>query len=396
MRTRHTLQLFSLFLVIFIDTFGYFFVIPAIAILTTSDTGLASQLSASHRELLCSIALMLSPLAFITLSPIAGRWSDRIGRKRTILYCLVASVLGFLIPLIGILTRQLWMVLLGRFLAGAGTTSQPIAQAAITDISKGKAKAFQLGLIGLAMTLAMVLGPLGPRALGTSTVMPYLIASLLSVFNIALLVLTFRETHPPETNTLPFTQRLRLFTPTIVLLLFAFLCGELVWSGYYQAAYLGFLSHEFHTIPAQHDRFIAEVGLWMCIGLTLVYRLWLMIANTRTITLISLLCFGTGFIVLFYSDTLAHHWLIMPMIALTFGTFYPSILDLISNHTPKHSQGWMLGVASQLLGLAWMLTAFVHSYPSTWILGACSALCVITLAALGVSTYTQSNQATDT
>jgi MFS family permease len=366
-------RLLSLFMVIFIDTFGYFFVMLAISRLINSPHGLLPSATPKHRQWLYEITLMLSPLAFITLSPVAGRLSDRIGRKKTIGFCLLASLLGFVIPLIGIATKRVWPIMLGRFIAGAGTTSQPIAQAAITDFSQGKRKAFNLGLIGLSMTLAMVLGPLGAGyCQGNAT--PYWIGTALAVINLLLLLTTFTETHTPNTTPVALMQRLQLLTKPILCLLLTFLLGELVWSGYYQAAYLGFLKTEFSLTSSKVGVFMAYVGLWMCLGLTIVYHFWLKRSSARSIGLLSLIIFTASYIVLLSTNTILSHWLIIPFIAITFGTFYPSILHLISEHTPQHSQGWMLGVASQVLGLAWMLTAFSVNFSSHVILGLCSVL----------------------
>jgi MFS family permease len=376
---QSSLRLLSLFMVIFIDTFGYFLVMLAIQGLVFSPHGLLpSQTSTQERQWLLEITLMLSPLAFITLSPIAGRLSDRIGRKRIIGYCLIASLLGFVIPLLGIAYKQLWLVMLGRFIAGAGTTSQPIAQAAITDFSSGKRKAFNLGLIGLSMTLAMVLGPLGAGYCKGFTT-PYWIGTVLAVLNLILLATTFTETHPPETTAITLCERFGLLNKPILYLLCAFLLGELVWSGYYQAAYLGFLHKEFNLSQTQIGTFMAYVGAWMCLGLTVIYRLGLKFFSPRTLCQLSIITFTISLITLLSINTVQAHWLLIPVVALTFGIFYPSILFLISERTPQHSQGWMLGVASQLLGLAWMVTFFSIGFSSHIILSACCTLSLIAI-----------------
>ena len=52
------------------------------------------------------------------------------------------------------------------------------------------------------------------------------------------------------------------------------------------------------------------------------------------------------------------HWIMVIPAALFCGTAYPTLLELISENTPKEHQGWILGVASTLLGFAWMVTGF--------------------------------------
>ena len=116
--------LWPLFLVIFIDSLGYFIVLPVLARLYFHTQFLGAYMSMHERHLIFSVTLMLSPLAFITLSPIAGRASDLMGRKKVIGICLIGSLVGFVLPIIGILYHKLSLILGGRFIAGAGTTSQ--------------------------------------------------------------------------------------------------------------------------------------------------------------------------------------------------------------------------------------------------------------------------------
>jgi MFS transporter, DHA1 family, tetracycline resistance protein len=372
MQPSHS-RLQALFLVIFIDTLGYFIVMLAIKQLVPSS--------------LVSVTLMLSPLAFIIFSPIVGRLSDKIGRKRSILYCLVASLLGFVIPLIGIKYQQTWAIMLGRFIAGLGTTSQPIAQASIADFSSGKKKAFNLGLIGLSMTLAMVLGPLAAGHLN-DVATPYWIGTVLSLVNIALLLTSFSETHTPIKHDPPTSERgWRLLNTQIILVMLSFFCGELIWSGYYQAAYLGFLHSEFNQTASQLTIFIATIGLCMCLGLTVLYPLWLKISSIYRVGLSSMALFTVLFIPLLIHNQMYMHWAMVPFIALLVGTFYPSILHTISDLTPAHSQGWMLGIASQLLGAAWMITVFCIGFNSQLI-----ALLCILLGCVACLTFTLSGK----
>ena len=374
---QSSLRLLSLFMVIFIDTFGYFLVMLAIQGLIMSPQGLLpNHTSTQERQWLLEVTLMLSPLAFITLSPIAGRLSDRIGRKKTIFYCLIASLLGFVLPLLGIGLKKLWLVMLGRFIAGAGTTSQPIAQAAITDFSSGKHKAFNLGMIGLSMTLAMVLGPLGAGYCKTFS-SPYWIGTALAVLNLALLAFTFTETHPPETVTITLRQRFRLLNKPILWLMCAFLMGELVWSGYYQSAYLGFLHKEFNLSQTQIGTFMAYIGLWMCIGLTAVYRIGLKLFSPRRLCLrgifsctISLIAYCSP--IRLMRTGYSHPWL------HSLSVFFIRPILFLCPNAPQSTVKAGCLACRQLLGLAWMLTFFSIDLPSHAIL---SIACILGLNA---------------
>jgi len=137
-------RLIPLFLVIFIDSLGYFLVIPVLLhLFICGEYGLIpSTTSLATRNLLYGLTVTLSPLGFLLTAPIIGNVSDKYGRKKTIFWCLVGSFVGFILPIFGILKGSLTLLFLGRFIAGISSGSQPVAQAAIADFTAGKQKHF--------------------------------------------------------------------------------------------------------------------------------------------------------------------------------------------------------------------------------------------------------------
>ncbi len=66
---------------------------------------------------------------------ILGDLSDSVGRKKSLMICLIGAFLGYLLSAIAIAFHNFWFLILGRIIAGFTSGSQPIAQAAIVDIS---------------------------------------------------------------------------------------------------------------------------------------------------------------------------------------------------------------------------------------------------------------------
>lgn len=355
--------LWPLFFVIYIDTTGYFLVMPILMRLLAPHSGFFSvNLSHEMRNWLYGLTLMLSPLAFIVFSPIAGRLSDRFGRKKLILGCLINSLLGFIIPIIGIAYHHISLIMLGRFIAGIGTTSQPVAQAAITDFSKGKDQAMNLALIGLAMTLALVSGPLLGTYLSDSSIShwfslstPYLAATILTVINIILLLGLFNDQTQALTPRAPSQKIAHILSPAVVLLAGSFFFLEISWSLLYQGSYF-FLHSVFHYATNQISRFASFLGLMMSLGLTVIYRYSLKRMSVNQICRYSLCAIAALMIIMSLAKSVTAFWLTSGGIALFIGTAYPSLLQLICQCTPSKHHGLALGFASTLLGLAWMLT----------------------------------------
>src|SRR3990167_1417825 len=130
-----------------------------------------------------------------------GDLSDMIGRKKALMICLMGSFLGYLLSAFAVLAHSLLFLIIGRVVAGFTAGSQPIARAAIVDISEPEHKARNIGLILLALSLGFVFGPIIGGVLSDSQLIrwlnfstPLYFASLISLLNAILLWWLFQET----------------------------------------------------------------------------------------------------------------------------------------------------------------------------------------------------------
>ncbi|MCH9745005.1 MAG: MFS transporter [Gammaproteobacteria bacterium] len=368
-------QLTPLLLLIFIDSFSYFLVLPVLLRLYMIGPGntpiLPMHDTLATRNFLFGISMSISMLAMIVFSPIVGHFSDIKGRKKTLFYCLLAAIVGFLIPIIGILYRSVALIIIGRFISGASSASQPIAQAAITDFSSGKQKAFYLSLIAFAMTLAMMLGPLAGGYLSDAHLVswfnvmtPYWAGMGLAIINILLMLRLYHETHHTEKLTphIPFQQKLQqlitaLTQKKVWVLLVVFLLLEIAWSQYYQSIFL-ILTHHFYYTPSQIGLYTTYVGVWMCIGLTVIYKLLLRFLTIRATLTLSLIGSCIGLLGCNVTTSVIFQWLFVIPVSIFIGTGYTSLVAIISNQSDTQHQGWVLGTISTLLALAWLITGF--------------------------------------
>lgn len=372
-RQSHFLsRLLPLLFIIFIDTIGYFIVMPVMLrlFMQGNHSVLPRETSLMTRNLLYSLTLMLSPLAFIICSPLIGYCSDRYGRKKALTYALLAACVGFLLPIMGIFKKMISLIFIGRFVAGASSSSQPVAQAGVTDITTGKVRAFYLSLIGFSMTLGMVIGPLAGSYLSDDSLIswfnvttPYYFALLLSLINIIMMVTLYKTTRQPLLKKLTLSPRL-LTQQGIGPLMLSFLFLEIAWSQYYQASFLSMTQH-FHYTMNKMSIFAAYMGFWMCVGLTIVYRQLLKYFSIEMITQSSLCIASFALLFCNIPNTLIQ-WIMIVPATVAIGIAYPSLLSLMSHRTEPTHQGYILGCASTLLGVAWMLTGLLSGPLFEW------------------------------
>lgn len=143
-------------------------------------------------ELQVAGILTLSALIYALMIPQWGRWADRFGRKRVMVFSLMA--MGF--------TNMAFLFALEAALAGmlTGTTMfftlvfvriwfgllspglQPASMAAMTDATTPTTRAAGLGMLGAAMSIGSIIGPAGATVLAPFGALVPLWGSI--VFNI--------------------------------------------------------------------------------------------------------------------------------------------------------------------------------------------------------------------
>ena len=364
-------RLFPLLLLIFIDSFSYFVVIPVLLELffNAHYAILPANTTLAMRDFLMGFTLCLSTIAALIAAPIVGSFSDKYGRKKTLLLCLIAITLGFLLPIIGIMKKNLYLVLLGRLLSGVGSSSQPVAQAAVADLCKGDEKALFLSFIALMMTLPIMLGPLAGGYLSDNQLVswfnattPYYLALTISVISFFIILFCFKETMGTQLRTQTLSVRDIIFglkqvikTHHIGQLLLIFFCLELGWSQYYQTISL-FLTQQFHYSVQKISIFNAYMGIFMSLGLLFLYPVLIKYFNVKKIMCVSIFLVLIG--LLLCALLPKSQWFFVWVVAIFTGTAYVSLLTLISNKVAANRQGWIMGYLSTVLFLAWLITGF--------------------------------------
>ena len=149
-------------------------------------------------------------VAQLVSAPMWGRFSDRVGRRPTLLIALTASGIAYLI--FGF-ANSLWLLLLSRIVQGAGGGTVGVIQAYVADSTAPQDRARALGWLSATTNLGVALGPvlgsfaitLGKRDLipGSATLQmdhaaPGIIAALLCLINIIFAARYLSESRNPS------------------------------------------------------------------------------------------------------------------------------------------------------------------------------------------------------
>ncbi|MBP0581077.1 Tet(A)/Tet(B)/Tet(C) family tetracycline efflux MFS transporter [Labrys sp. LIt4] len=188
MTTRFALPL--ILGVVALDAVGIGLVMPVLPELLRNLVH-ADAVAGHYGVLLATYALMQ-----FLCAPALGALSDRFGRRPVLLASLAGAAIDYAIMATA---PVLWILYVGRALAGITSATAAVAGAAIADITPEEQRARRFGLMSAFFGLGLVGGPaLGGLLGGLSPHAPFLMAAALNGLNGLLALLFLPETHRGE------------------------------------------------------------------------------------------------------------------------------------------------------------------------------------------------------
>jgi MFS transporter, DHA1 family, tetracycline resistance protein len=186
--------LFTLMAVIFIDGLGQGILFPILTRISLQPHSSLWQYS-NTQWVYGAILGVFFFFAFIGTA-VLGDLSDYVGRKKTLIICLLGSVIGFVFMAVGFQTGSLSLIIIGRSIDGFTAGSQSIANARLIDsLKEPSEKPRYMGYILLAVSLGIISGPLIGVFLSNSQLnswftnsTPLWFAAFLALINIVFLI----------------------------------------------------------------------------------------------------------------------------------------------------------------------------------------------------------------
>ena len=128
-------------------------------------------------------------------APVLGSLSDRLGRRPVLLISLAGAAVNYLFL---VFAPSLWMLLLGRAIAGLTSANTSVAAAYITDISPEDKRARRFGLLNAMFGIGFIIGPVLGGALGDHGLrLPFMAAAVLNAGNLLLAFFMLPESRAP-------------------------------------------------------------------------------------------------------------------------------------------------------------------------------------------------------
>lgn len=149
--------------------------------------------SVQSAELIGPLMAVYAAMQFL-FAPVLGVLSDRFGRRPVLLISLAGAAVDYLVMAFA---PQLWLLVIGRAVAGITSANMAVATAYITDISSEGERAKRFGYFHAMFGIGFIIGPILGGLLGDTWVRaPFIAAALLNAANFCLALFVLPESRP--------------------------------------------------------------------------------------------------------------------------------------------------------------------------------------------------------
>ena len=173
-------QIWFIFFTMLMDVIGFGIVIPVTPNLIKSY--LPAGTGMSEIASIGSLITLIYAVTLFAFSPLMGSLSDQFGRRKIILWALFCFGIDYIIQATA---PNLFILFIGRAIAGITGSSITICNAYIADISTAQNKTKNYGILGMAFGIGFVVGPLIGGLIGNyfGVKAPFIFAAILTFIN---------------------------------------------------------------------------------------------------------------------------------------------------------------------------------------------------------------------
>ncbi|MEM8550174.1 MAG: MFS transporter [Verrucomicrobiota bacterium] len=376
----------AVFLILFIDLMGFSIIFPLFPemleyYLSKAEPGsLLDQLEKwletvtpelENKRFLVAVLFggilgsLYSILQFI-FSPIWGKLSDRLGRRRVLLITVTGTALSYL----GwIFAGDFWILIATRALAGIMSGNISVASAAVSDLTDEKNRTKGMAVIGIAFALGFLIGPAigglsaqwnwvgcdrGLEAYGLNPFSaPAAIAFILAVINLIWIRRGFQETLPEQNRAEAIAREKDepkrisgLFHIPLPDIKRACMLNLLFTASFAGMEFtLTFLAVErFAYSTLDNGLMFVFIGFWLIITQGGIVRRLAPKVGEKKLTLAGIACAVIAFSLIAVSETETVFYIALAFFALGAGLVFASLSGLVSLYADPSEQGKYLGL----------------------------------------------------
>ncbi len=315
-----------------------------------------------------------------------GLMSDKVGRKKTLVFGLIIFIIG---SIIAALSTDIYWLMFGRFLQGAGAIGSVVI-AMISDTVKEESRAHAMAIMGgtiaMSFAAAMIIGPVVGGLYGVSSL--FWITAFLAAS--AIFILFTKVPNPPKivhTYSQEESKMKHVFKDKSL-----------------RSMYITFLFHSsimtmaFFIIPIVMTKSVEEGGFgWDKMDLWKVYLPAMILGllamapaailgekkdKGKEVFMVSIVSIGIGFLLMGFARDATLFIIGVCLFFIGFNMFEPLLQSFVSKLAKVHQKGAALGVANSFAYFGAFLGGILggwlmHSFERATLAGFVLVLCVL-------------------
>jgi MFS family permease len=395
-------RLLPIYLVFFIDNFGFSLVLTLFApLLLNPSFGIFDfSLSLGDKNFFLGLLYATFPFAQFIAAPFIGDFADHYGRKKAFFLTMIGGTLGYSICALAVISKSFALLLLGRLLSGFSAGNLGICLASIADVvhtekMRGRLYGLMAMTAGLSWVSSMIIGSyLGDPSVDPAfnPSLPFFLSAVLCLVTFIFIYLYFHDTRgikhkPVRFNPLIAVKNIItafhiLEVRFLYLIYFLWIIGwgiVIQWfSGY---------SIEKFGVPSEEIAwgFVLFGVCWAIGGATLNY---ILLRKIRSKVVASIGLFLTTALIGLMSVTkdFSQFTLLFVLSAMTAGVVMSNLLNIVSVATPYHLQGKVMSFSQSVIALGWivgpLISGTIAKIDVNQVFLAATAFCMVSLVLL--------------
>lgn len=367
------------FFTIFMDMLGVGILIPIFPSLVVVDSPfkiIPDAWSQASGFILIGWLIGIFSIFQFVFSPILGQLSDRYGRKKILALSILGTAFSYVIFAIGITTKNIPLMFIARILDGITGGNISVTQAVISDVSHAKDRAKNFGLIGIAIGLGFIFGPVIGGKLSSPNIVswfnlatPFWFTAILSGINFILILINLPESlKVRQTKAIEFKRALNnikfalgnVKLNSVVIPVFLFNIGF----SFYSAFWAMVLLDKFGLNQSQIGDFFALSGIIIILSQgVVVRRLSGRVADYKVLR-VSILVVGLSILLAYLIPYNHVSWiyLVIPPIAIGAASTRAFNGALLARISDENDRGRIIGINSSTMALSQAIAAVLAGY----------------------------------